>query len=163
MPFLRVNEHFLDVHARLEFPAFTGGVVESPQTDQGANLALWAEASWFPSLWLTDARVRWEAVGAQTALLSVPFGAAREVFVVRFDPETGLMTLMESMRFRGAADTKKILWLNEAVAWGEVGGQRLGITGAVTWFDQRTPWTTLTVESAVFNADVADYARQSGP
>jgi hypothetical protein len=163
MPFLRVNEHFLDGHARLAFPAFMGGVIESRQTDQGANLALWAEASWFPAIWVTDKRVRWEAVDDQTALLSVPFGDQRETFVVRFDPETGLIKLMESMRYRGAADTKKILWLNELVAWGEVDAQLMGVTGAVTWFDQRTPWTTLTVESVVLNSDVAEYVQQSGP
>ncbi len=161
--FLRVNEHFLDGHGRLEFPEFMGGVTAGANVDQGANLALWAEASWFPALWATDERVRWEAVDDQTALLSVPFGNTRETFVVRFDPETGLMTLMESMRFRGVTDTKKILWLNEVVAWAAVDGQRMGVTGAVTWFDQRTPWTTLTVESVVFNSDVADYVRQTGP
>jgi hypothetical protein len=163
VPFLRVNEHFLDGHGRLEFPEFMGGVTEGPNVDQGANLALWAEASWFPSIWITDERASWSPIDDETALLSVPFGDALERFVVRFDPQTGLSTLMESMRFRGTTDAKKILWLNESVAWGEVDGQLMINTGAVTWFDQRTPWAKLTVESAVFNSDVAQYVRQSGP
>jgi hypothetical protein len=163
VPLLRVNEDFLEGHARLEFPQFMGGVIDGPNVNQGANLALWAEASWFPALWVTDERVRWEAIDDQTATLNVPFGDARESFVVRFDPDTGLIILMESVRFRGATDTKNILWLNEVVAWGEVDGPAIGATGAVTWFDQRIPWTTLTVESVVLNSDVAEYVRPSGP
>jgi hypothetical protein len=162
-PFLRINEHFLDGRGQLEFPAFMGGVTQGPNVDQGGHLALWAEASWFPSLWVTDPHVRWEPVDAETALLSVPIGEAGEYFVVRFDPATGLITLMESMRFRGTTDAKKILWLNEVVAWGQLDGQLTGVTGAVTWFDQRQPWATFTVESVVFNSDVTQYVRQSGP
>ncbi|MCC6189194.1 MAG: hypothetical protein IT318_09160 [Anaerolineales bacterium] len=163
LPFLRVNEHFLDGHGRLEFPAFMGGITEGPNVDQGANLALWAEATWFPALWVTDERVRWEPLDDQTALLVAPFHDQPEHFVVRFDLDTSLMTLMESMRFRGPTDTKKILWLNEPVAWDEVEGQLTGVTSAITWHDQHQPWATLTVENVVLNSDVTQFVRQSGP
>jgi hypothetical protein len=93
VPFLRVSEDFLDGHRRLEFSEFLGGVTEGSNMDQVANLALWAEASWFPSIWVTDERVSWEMVDEETALLNVPFGDTRETFVVRFDLKTRLMTL----------------------------------------------------------------------
>lgn len=46
-----------------------------------------AEAGWFPSMWLTDSRVRWEAVDENTALLFIPYEDQMETFVVRFDPQ----------------------------------------------------------------------------
>jgi hypothetical protein len=60
VPILTVTETFLDGHARLDLPL---GVVEhDPKTDQGANLNLWGEAVWSPSVLVTDPRVRWEAI-----------------------------------------------------------------------------------------------------
>lgn len=52
---MKVNEHLLDGSGRLELPF---GVREGPKVDQGANLALWAEAVWMPSVWITDPQVR---------------------------------------------------------------------------------------------------------
>jgi hypothetical protein len=43
IPILKVNEHFLNGQGRLELPF---GISTGPQVDQGANLALWAEAIW---------------------------------------------------------------------------------------------------------------------
>jgi uncharacterized protein DUF6544 len=89
-PVLKVNEFYLDGRACMELP---GGVVENDaKTDQAANLALWAEAMCFPSLYLTDARVRWEPIDERTARLVVPFGADEDSFTARFDPATGLLT-----------------------------------------------------------------------
>ena len=74
MPLMRVNEHYLEGRARMELPF---GVTENEaQVDQGANLALWGEAFWFPARLVTDPQVRWEAVDEDTALLVVPFGEA---------------------------------------------------------------------------------------
>lgn len=162
MPFMKVNEHYLEGHGRLDLPII--GVTEGPKTDQGANLGLWAESTFFPAIWITDARVRWEAVDGETAVLVVPFGEEEQRFVVRFDVETGALMLMEAMRYRDEAG-EKILWLAASVPGEtiEAGGAALGATGSATWLDQGTPWATFTAEEIVYNVDVREYIRATGP
>ena len=98
LPLLKVNEGYIDGHSFFESPM--GNLHDDPNSNQGANLALWAEAVWFPSLWVTDSRVSWQAVDDHTAILRVPFGSESERFVVRFDPQSHLLTTMEAMRYR---------------------------------------------------------------
>jgi hypothetical protein len=161
LPILMGNEHYLDGKGRLELSLI--GNAEGPNTDQGANLALWAEAAWFPALWVTDPRVHWEPVDDQTALLAVPFGDRQEKFVARFNPETGLLRYMEAMRFRNESDKSKILWITETLGGTRIKDSPLGAVGSATWLDQGTPWAVFTVEDVVYNVDVKDYVRAYGP
>lgn len=153
---LTIDELYRDGRARLELPF---GVSEGPNVDQGSNLALWAEAVWMPSVWVTDPQVRWEPIDEHTAGLVVPFGEAEESFVARFDPDTGLLRMLESMRFKGEDDAAKTLWLNEVVTWGELEGRQVPIETALTWLDDGTPWARLTTEGVWFNADLGDDVR----
>ncbi|MBS3940958.1 MAG: hypothetical protein KG028_08355 [Actinobacteria bacterium] len=159
-PVMSVDEHFLDGSATLDLPF---GVSTGPNVDQGANLALWAEAVWMPSVWVTDGRAGWVAVDDDTAALTVPFGEATETFTVRFDPTTGLLASMESMRFKDQDATAKTLWLNEAVGWGEFDGQPVPLRATVIWADESSPWADLLTDEVIYNADLADYVRQDGP
>ncbi|MBN2046613.1 MAG: hypothetical protein JW750_02120 [Anaerolineaceae bacterium] len=155
MPFLKVNEGIVDGESFFESPM--GTYYDDPNTNQGANLALWAEGSWFPAFWATDPRVRWQAVDDQTAILFVPYGEEEESFVVRFDPETGLVEMMEAMRYKGAGDAEKQLWItNEVVREGEPN------ISYVTWLDDGKPWAEFVIEDMRFNLDVSEYIHARG-
>jgi hypothetical protein len=139
MPLLKVNEGYLDSESFFESPM--GTFYDDPNTNQGANLAVWAEAGFFPSIWLTDERVRWEPVDDHTALLFVPFEDQQENFVVRFDPETGLMDTMEAMRFREeGSGGHKILWITRTEPGPYIPGTKISVSGSATWLDQGKPW-----------------------
>jgi hypothetical protein len=130
---------------------------------QGANLALWAEAVWMPAVWVTNPRARWEPVGEHTALLIVPFGDQEEQFTLRFDPQTGLLDLLESMRYKGEESEQKTLWINQVQEWDLTGETPVPRVAAITWFDEGIPWAVLTTDRVVFNHDVTDDIRQKGP
>ncbi len=156
---MAVNEWFLDGQARLELPV---GVSQGPNIDQGANLALWAEAVWMPSVWVTDPAVRWEAIDATSARLVVPFGDSTETITVWFDPDTGLLERMESMRFKGETDEQRTRWINEVLAWGTVDGHPAPLETTITWGDDDSPWARLRTEAMVHNADLRAYVETGG-
>ena len=159
-PVMKVNEWYLDGKARMELPV---GVIENePKVDMAANLALWGEAVWLPSILITDPRVRWEAIDDTTARLVVPFGEEEDTFTVTFDRETGLMRTMEAMRYREATDEAKIPWRNEPLGWQTFHGIEIPSPAAVTWLDEGTPWAVWTIEDVVYNVDVSEYIRARG-
>jgi hypothetical protein len=161
LPLMKVNESYLDGKSRLEL---LFGVTEGePKVNQAANLGLWSESIWLPSILITDPRVQWESVDEETALLVVPFGEIKERFVVRFDPKTDMPQIIEAMRYKDAASETKTLWLNQAFQWNTFSGYIIPSVGAVTWFDDGTPWAVFSVEEVVYNVDVQDYIRAKGP
>ncbi len=159
-PVMKVNEWYLDGQARLELPV---GVIENePKIDAAANLSLWGEAVWLPSIFITDPRVGWEAVNENTAHLIVPSDDGEEPFTVTFDPQTGLLRTLTAMRWKEADSETKLLWTNEVLGWRMVNGALLPSPAATTWSDEGTPWAIWTIEEIAYNVDVDDYIRTAG-
>jgi hypothetical protein len=160
LPLLTVNERFVDDTARLELPF---GAFEGPKIDQAANLNLWAETVFMPSVWITDPQATWAPIDEASAHLIVPFGDQTETFKVTFDPGTGLLRRMESMRFKSEEDEAKTLWINDVHEWGEIHGRPAPLATSLTWADEATPWAKLRTEDVLHNADLTRYVRASGP
>ncbi len=162
LPFMKINESYVDGNSHFELPF--GTYDNDSSITQGAVLGLWAEAAWFPSIWATDERVRWEPVDENSALLFIPFGNGEENYIARFDPATGLLDTLEAMRYRDAGPkAKKILWITQNVPGKSIPGTNLSATGSATWLDQGKPWAVFTLEEVDYNVDVSEYIRQRGP
>ena len=161
LPILTVDEGYVDGVSFFESP-LVGSQADHPKLRQGANLALWTEAMLFPAALVLDPRVSWEAVDDHTAVLRVPFEDGRESVVVRFDPDTGLVTTMEAMRYRSTSDAKKTLWIPSSDEYAVLGGATMAVACSATWFDQKSAWATFRVEEVVLNADLGDYLHARG-
>ncbi|MBN2549389.1 MAG: hypothetical protein JXB15_09545 [Anaerolineales bacterium] len=55
------------------------------------------------------------------------------------------------------------MWLNQTLQYGTLNGQPLSLIGAAIWLDEGTPWAVFTVEDVIYNADVREYLRATGP
>lgn len=160
IPILKVNEGYIDGESFFASPMIK--ITNDPNSNQAANLTLWAEGIWFPAIWVTDSRVHWTAVDKNSALLYVPFENDEENFLVRFNPETGLIDAMETMRYREpGADHPKILWIlrNE---YGQPQAENNFLsTGSAMWLDQGSPWAYFKTEEINFNVNIKQYISQS--
>jgi Family of unknown function (DUF6544) len=162
LPLMKINESYVNGNSHFELPV--GTYDNDLSITQGAVLGLWAEAAWFPSIWVTDGRVRWENVDENSALLFIPFKDGEENYIVRFDPATGLLDTMEAMRYRDAGpQAKKILWITKNIPGKNIPGTKLSATGSATWLDQGKPWAVFTLEEVNYNVDISQYILQRGP
>jgi hypothetical protein len=152
--------HALDSY--IDGKGMTGpvGQLESgPKVDQGANLILWAEASFMPSLLISDPRIRWEAIDATSARLFFPFGSGEDEMIFHFDPQSGLITRTFALRYRGS-DGEKAPWHAEILSWQTIDGMQIPREVAVTWEDDGSPWSIWTFEGVVWNTDVSKQITQ---
>jgi len=161
IPLMKVDEGYLAGESFFESPM--GDIYDDPAINQAANLAVWAEASWFPAIWVTDPRVEWLPLDDVTAALRVPFEDEMDTFIVRFDPETGLVDKLEAMRYRDSgSEAEKVLWITSNLPGEKINDTGLSVVGSATWLDQGKPWAVFTLEDLVYNADVSKYITQRG-
>jgi len=161
IPFMKVDERYIDLRARMELPWTTD---EGPKLDQAANIGMWAElAGSAPSVLITDSRVRWEPLDGDSAVLVVPLGSeATDTFVVRFDPATHKIASLEAMRYRDSKSDEKILWIAAHKGEETIGPADVPAVGSATWLDQGKPWAYFTAEDIRVNVDVIEYVRARG-
>jgi hypothetical protein len=163
-PLLKVNERYLDGVSRMELPV--GTVEDNPYVNAAANQGLWAESLWLPSIYLTDPRVRWEAVDDTTARLIVPFegeiGDGTQTFTAYFDADTGLITHVETMRYKGESENTLAQWTIRADRWETMHGIMIPVKSSAQWADEDGPWAIFTIEDVVYNVDVSEYVQQKG-
>jgi hypothetical protein len=132
-PVLKVNERYLDGKGWMQLPF---GVVENdPGVDSAANQGMWAETLFYPAYFLTDPRVRWQAVDTDTARLFVPYGEGEQEFTLEFDPGTGMLTRYETLRYR---DEKLglIRWWGDFTYAEDANGDPVLEKFAATWEDE---------------------------
>jgi len=161
IPVFKVNEGYIDGVSFFESPM--ASITNDSNSNQGSNLTLWAEAIWFPAIWVTDPRFHWETVDENSAFLYVPFENDKENFLVCFNPEPGLIDTMETMRYRDTGDDQpKILWIlrNEIKQSGSQG--KFHSVGSAMWLDQGSPWNSFEAEEIILNVDVSKNIRQRG-
>lgn len=134
LPLMGGDETYINGDAIGRMPT---GTDEGPWFDEAMNVRVWIEMlTWLPAALLNDARVQWMAVDDEMALLGVPFGEKTQWVVVRFDPQTGKISYVETMKARNA--TTRVLWINSV------------------WLDQGKPWVVVNMEDTVFNVDVSE-------
>lgn len=152
-PVLRAKDQYLDGKGKT---GPVGNLATGPKVDQGANLILWAEAAFYPSLLLTDPRIRWEALDETSARLHFPFGDQQDEVTFHFDPQSGLITRITALRYRDEAG-EKLPWVAEMLAWQTVNGMKLPSRVAITWEDQGRPWSYWDFEGVAWNVDIAPW------
>jgi hypothetical protein len=160
-PIMQVNERYIDAKTLFELPWATEQ--HSAKGAQSANLGLWVESIWLPSVFITDPRVRWEAIDETHARLIVPLEDGEDSLTVTFDADTGLLTRFESMRYGSTkAKSEKVLWRNDIQGWRDANGVRVPVSGSAHWMNQKLPWAVFTVDEVVYNVNLSATLRAKG-
>ena len=155
LPILKGVDSYIDCQCGLKITGLINLLETGEKIDQAQNLILWGEAIWTPSVYLTDPRVRWEAVDEATARLVVPFDGREEAFLVRFDPQTAMIREMSAERYRGQEEAKTP-WRVECLDWKPFQGVRVPTRVVGTWEDEKSTYVLLAVEGVEYNVDVSE-------
>lgn len=161
IPFMRIHERNLEGHGTLDL-SILGKVEDQPKTNRAIVQGYWSELlAWLPSIVLTDPRVRWEGIDANSARLYLPGLDDVEALTVQFDAETGLLATVETMRYQDETREARWHWRNRILEWGVVDGMRTAMRSQTQWNDD-APWATWEIEQIALNVDVAPRLEQFG-
>jgi hypothetical protein len=123
-----------------------------PEVDQGAVLAMWAEAIAWPAAWHHLPGLRWSAVDEEHARLHLPFATGEEVVDVTFDRASGFPRLFEVDRFK--AGGRKVRWRAECSDLRSYDGFRAWSHVRAAWADDPGPWFEAWFDRIVPNVKV---------
>ena len=124
------------------------------RVDQGSNMILFAEAPLYPSIFVTDPRIRWVAIDETSAQMFFPFGAEEDSMTVYFDPQTDLITKLTALRYFGANGEKEP-WRVDFLTWQVVDGMTIPLRSAITWEKQGKPWSYWDMTGVAWNVDLS--------
>jgi uncharacterized protein DUF6544 len=128
------------------------------EVDQGAWLAMWAEAIFWPRAWVIGG-LQWEAIDETHARARLPFGQVDERLDLTFDPATHFPNIYEVLRCKGAG--RKVRWradfsdlrrFGRVWAWSHV---------LATWTDEPGPWYEAWIDDVETNVSVSDPAQRA--
>ncbi len=106
-PILKGHDTYINGEGALKIEGILKMRETGEKIDQGQNLALWGEAVFTPSVFVTDKRASWESVDKDTTRLVVPFGEQTDSLLFEFDAKTHLITQISALRYKGQGDDKK--------------------------------------------------------
>lgn len=119
--------------------------------DQAADLVLWAESVWMPSVLFTTPGLRWQAVDDTRARLYIPYQEGHHEITWHFDPQTGLLSHLTSFRFKKVDSRWKTAWRVDMLRYAEFDHLRIPSSIAITWEDDGKPWAVFNVSDLVFD------------
>ncbi len=150
-PVLKALDQYVDGHG---MTGLVGKAESGAGIDQGSNMILFAEAPLYPSIFVTDPRIRWEAIDDTSAQLFFPFGDEEDSITIYFDPQTALITKMTALRYFGANGEKEP-WRVEFLSWQVVDGMTIPLRSAITWEKQGKPWSYWDITDVTWNVDLS--------
>lgn len=160
LPVATINERYLDGKGIMDIPGIH--VEDDPNTNHAANQGFWSEAlAWAPSILFADPRVRWEAVDDLTARLILPNASDEEHFTVHFDPQTGLMAEMTTLRYQDPTPAPRLRWTNRTLKWDTFNAVRVPVRSQTQWANN-PPWAEWEIEQVLYNVPVTNRLRQFG-
>ena len=155
LPILRVNDSFINGEGVTRIEGLLNSKESGEKINQGSNLALWGEVVFTPSIFVTDKRASWESLDKGTVRLVVPYGEQNDSLLFNFDPETGLITRISALRYKGQGE-EKTPWLIDITEWMISHYIKIPSQFSVIWEDESSPWSYWTVEGVEYNVDISN-------
>lgn len=150
---LKVSDSYMNGEGVMKIEGLLNVKETGEKIDQGQNLAMWGETVFMPSVVIADTRARWEVIDDDSVRLVVPSGKENDSLDFKFDPQTGLITQILAMRYKGQNE-EKTPWLINITEWMTSHYVKIPSRFSVTWEDEGSPWSYWTVEDVEYNVDV---------
>jgi hypothetical protein len=139
-----------------------GERVESGERiDQGQLLALWADTVWFPSAYVHNPQIHWEAVDDHTARLVVPYKEGTDSLSFHFDPLSRRMTHLSALRYSDESPEKEP-WRVDLLEWKEINGMIIPYHIDIAWGESGSPWSYWNVDGIAYNVRVDEQLGERG-